>query len=42
MTYVEDTLGDAIFHDIVHGFRLVVSIRVQGLIGDDVILQKSL
>ena len=42
MAYVENALGDAIFRDIVHGFRLVVSIRVKCLIGDDVILQQSL
>lgn len=45
---MEDPLGDAtlfhvtLFHEIVNGFRLVVSIRVQCLIRDDVVLQKSL
>ena len=40
---MEETLGDTIsFNNIVNGFRLVVSIRVQCLIGDDMVLQKSL
>ena len=40
---MEQTLGDAtLFHDVVDGFKFVVSIRVQGLIDDDVVLQKSL
>ncbi len=40
---MEVTFGNAtLCHDIVNGFRLVVSIRVKCLIGDDVVLQKSL
>ena len=41
--YVEYTLGDStISNNIVNGFRLVVSIRVQCLIGDNMVLQKGL
>lgn len=40
---MEESLRDAtLFHNIVNRFRLVVRIRVQCLIGDDVVLQKSL
>lgn len=40
---MEVTLGNtALFHDITNGFSLIVSIRVQCLIGDDVVFQKSL
>ena len=41
--YVEKTLGDTtLVHDVVNRFRLVVSIGVQCLISNDVILQESL
>ena len=41
--YMEVTLGNiALFHDIINRFSLVVSIGVQCLIGDDVVLQESL
>ncbi len=40
---MEETLGNtALFDDIINGFGFIVSIRVQCLIGDDVVLQKSL
>ena len=40
---MEKTLRDTmVVHDVVNGFRLVVSIRVQGLISNDVVLQESL
>lgn len=39
---MEKTLRDTtLVHGIVNRFRLVVSIRVQCLVGDDVVLQKS-
>ena len=40
---MEETFGNtALFHNRINGFSLVVSIRVQCLIGDDVVLKKSL
>ena len=40
---MEKTLGDTtVVHDVVNGFSLVVSIGVQCLISNDVVLQESL
>ena len=41
--YVEKTLGDTTgVHDVVNGLGLVISIGVQCLISNDVVLQESL
>ena len=40
---MEKSLGDTtVVHDVVNGLRFIVSIRVQCLISNDVVLQESL